>query len=301
MRTNHLFSTLLLLTVLLNSTYGCSGKRSEQDTIPASAGTALPYDLQKPFVVYQIEDSLLQEISGLGPMNSPMKLCAISDERGEIYLLNAQKGLVKEKTISFRDKGDFEGVECVGDTLYALQSNGKLYELTNWSSESPAVRQYQTGLDKAHDLEGLGYDPSSNSLLIACKEDPESPIKRAIWSFSLTNQQLNNTPTYSLDPTQINTMLGLSKKEKTKYISPSGVAVHPISKEVYILSSALRCLVAMDPKSGQVRSVQSLEKSLFPQPEGIAFEKNGDLWISSEGKKGTATLQLFSYLSQEKR
>jgi len=96
-------------------------------------------------------------------------------------------------------------------------------------------------------------------------------------------------------------MLGLSKKEKTKYISPSGVAVHPISKEVYILSSALRCLVAMDPKSGQVRSVQSLEKSLFPQPEGIAFEKNGDLWISSEGKKGTATLQLFSYLSQEKR
>lgn len=298
MHTKALFPSFLLLLTLLQSTTGCSGKQVKPDSIPLSAGEPIPYQLRQPNRIIALKDSFLQEISGLGTLSIPGQLCAISDERGEIYLLTVKEELVIEKTIPFREKGDFEGVECVGDTLFALQSNGKLYELTNWVSGTPSVRQYQTGLDKSHDLEGLGYDPNNNRLLLACKEDPASNVPRTIWAFELATRSLNPQPVYTLDPNQINAQLGLPPKEKNKYLSPSGIAVHPISSNVYILSSALRCLVVLNPTSGQVVSVELLDKQLFPQPEGIAFEKNGDLWISSEGKKGTASLQLFSYQSQ---
>lgn len=301
MRTKALFPSFLLLLNLLHSTTGCSGKQAKQDSIPLSVGEPLPYQLRQPSRTIALKDSLLHEISGLGTLSTPAQLCAISDERGEIYLLNVKEELVIEKTIPFREKGDFEGVEWVGDTLYALQSNGKLYEITNWKTGTPSVQQYQTGLDKSHDLEGLGYDPASNQLLLACKEDPASNITRIVWAFDRASRTLSSHPVYSMDPSQINTQLSLPAKEKNKYFSPSGIAVHPISSDVYVLSSALRCLLVLDHTSGQVLSVELLDKQLFPQPEGITFEKNGDLWISSEGKKGTATLQLFSYQAQEKR
>ncbi len=301
MRTKALFSSFLLLSNFLYTTTGCSGKQAKQDSIPLFAGEPLPYQLRQPSRTIPLKDSLLQEISGLGALSTPARLCAISDERGEIYLLNTKEDLAVEKTIPFREKGDFEGVEWVGDTLYALQSNGKLYEVTNWKSGTPSVQQYQTGLDKSHDLEGLGYDPVTNRLLLACKEDPASNIIRTIWAFDRTTHSLSSHPVYSLDPNQINDQLSLPPKEKNKYFSPSGIAVHPIISNVYVLSSALRCLLVLDYTSGQVLSVELLDKQLFPQPEGITFEKNGDLWISSEGKKGTATLQLFSYQPQEKR
>jgi hypothetical protein len=41
--------------------------------------------------------------------------------------------------------------------------------------------------------------------------------------------------------------------------------------------------------------MERLNPDLFNQPEGITFMKNGDLFISNEGKKKSPTLVRFNY------
>lgn len=39
---------------------------------------------------------------------------------------------------------------------------------------------------------------------------------------------------------------------------------------------------------GTIKAFQFIDKDLMPQPEGICFSPEGELYISSEGKKGEA-------------
>ncbi|MEZ4981635.1 MAG: SdiA-regulated domain-containing protein [Saprospiraceae bacterium] len=65
---------------------------------------------------------------------------------------------------------------------------------------------------------------------------------------------------------------------------PSAIAQHPITEEFYILSSVGKLLMVLSAE-GEINYIEKLDKKILPQPEGICFEKNGTMWISSEGKK----------------
>jgi uncharacterized protein YjiK len=71
--------------------------------------------------------------------------------------------------------------------------------------------------------------------------------------------------------------------------SPSGIAIHPNTELVYILSSVGKLLVILTP-NGSIHHIEKLNKEIHKQPEGICFEKDGTLWISTEGKGGTAKI-----------
>ncbi|HEX6334450.1 MAG TPA: SdiA-regulated domain-containing protein, partial [Flavisolibacter sp.] len=85
----------------------------------------------------------------------------------------------------------------------------------------------------------------------------------------------------------------LLKNDDEKF-DPSAAAIHPINKRLYILASAGSLLVVTDTR-GKVVAAYMLNQDLFPQPEGIAFAPNGDMYISNEGRFGKPTLLLFPY------
>lgn len=263
---------------------------------PAAPPTdTLPYNLHNPILTVNLVDSSLQEISALSPTHLPDVYVAMSDERGELFFVNVENGGMIVRRTLFRDKGDFEGVEMVTDNcIFAMKSDGELFEISNWDKATPKVREYKTPLKKSDDLEGLCYDKARKALLLASKSDPDNNAIRKVYAFDLKKKKIVEQPVYQIDPEEVNRILPRTEDEK-RYFSPSGIAVHPQTGDIYITSTSLKRLVVLDRKGGNIKWVARLDKKLMPQPEGIAFDKAGNLMLCSEGKKGEGLILQFAY------
>lgn len=82
--------------------------------------------------------------------------------------------------------------------------------------------------------------------------------------------------------------------EGDRKLRPSALAVHPTTGAVVLLSSRRESLVALD-EDGRAVDVWDLRPAALPQPEGLAFLPDGDVWVSSEGGDGPAVLLRFAY------
>lgn len=269
-------------------------------SVPGDSGSgSIPYNLDNPVLALSLEEEALREISGLSPAASPGQFVAIADERGELFFLDTSGAVTKR--VLFRDKGDFEGVEMVGNTIWAVKSDGKIFGISNWQGEVPSVEEYKTELSKSDDIEGLCYDPNRNALLLAAKGDPDSTYSRNVYAFSLATKQLDARPVYSVEPSQVNGLVPYGESEKHDSFSPSGIAVNPVTGDIYLISSALKRLIVLDGKSGKIIFARRIDKKRIPQPEGIAFDAKGNLYISSEGKGENGLLFRFDMLSSGKQ
>ncbi|MBK9335043.1 MAG: SdiA-regulated domain-containing protein [Lewinellaceae bacterium] len=257
---------------------------------------SIPYRLNQPAQVINLVYEELQEISGLGPADEPNVFCAISDERGEVLFIDGNGGGAILRRVLFREKGDFEGVEMVDNCLYAVKSNGEIYEIARWKRDTPKVSSIKTFLTKTDDVEGLGHDKKRQALLLACKGDPDSAYIRNIYAFDLRTKQLGETPVFTVNPHEVNALIPYDDDDKQHFFSPSGVAIHPVTGDVYIISTALKRIVVLDYNTGKIRYAIRLDKKILPQPEGISFDSEGNLFLASEGKKGEGLLLRFDFI-----
>lgn len=256
-----------------------------QATLPPNA---LPYEFDRPSRSFVLPDELV-EISGLTVLPEG-HLATIQDEDGIVYVLSPDSGAV-EARLPFGEKGDYEGITWLGDRGYVLRSDGTVVELTGSISDMRQVATHETPLHRKNDAEGLGFDRVRGRLLIACKDDPGSGLgddQRAIYSFDPVRGELSSEPAYVID-----------RKEVEKYLyrgetfKPSGIAVHPGSGDVYVLSALSQAIAVLAGEGGGLKAVQPLQKDVFEQPEGLAFLPNGTLYIASEGEVGPPMLYEF--------
>ncbi len=290
----------IIFLIALNFSACNVPKKATADTVESPTFKIL-YDLARPDTTFLMPAELI-EISALSMMSDPSKMCTLQDERGILYILDKKTGSVTSKIV-FESKGDFEGLEVVGDVAYAAKSNGTLYEITKFGTEEQQIKQLKSFLTKKNNIEGLGYDELKNNLLLACKGSGSETetFRRDIFAFnlknktvaaeavySISNQQIvdfiHQTPT--LDSTEFEIYLHPSAAEDWK-LGPSAVALHPVSHDVYLLSSVGKLFLVLDYKTGKLKYLQKLDKKIHAQPEGIVFDKDGTLYISNEGKKGS--------------
>ncbi|AUD00515.1 SdiA-regulated domain-containing protein [Spirosoma pollinicola] len=253
---------------------GPSAKQTDKpETGTLDAVFKLPYQLSKPDENYTLPKEL-KEISGLTYYKDDQLLC-VQDEEAVVYVFDTKKGNVV-KDFGFGGYGDFEGIEYVNDEVYVLESNGTLFR---FKPESTKIGRTKTDLPKKTEVEGLGYNPKTKRLLIAVKNG-EGSSDKAVYSFDLLNRAVFKD--MSLNDEQLK---GAGIDPKT--YKPSGIAVHPITGEWYILTSAGKRLLITSRQAKIIYS-ESLDPKAFRQPEGICFAPNGDLYIASEGdgKKG---------------
>ncbi|MEM6646994.1 MAG: SdiA-regulated domain-containing protein [Bacteroidota bacterium] len=270
----------------------------------------LPYDFARPSHTVALDNELF-EVSGLTVIDLNT-LAAVQDEKGRIYFLDAQTGAIRNE-IKFSDRGDYEGIERVGDKLWVLESDGDLYEVKDWDTDDVDTDRHENALKSKHDTEGLAYDPINDRLLIACKEFSVKgeKDKKAIYAFDLRTEELMEPPLFLIDRAEVQAAIDasttrerindrirsfLSSAVDLSGFKPSALARHPLTGDWYLLSSVRKMLVVIDP-AGAVQTVRSLSSNVFAQPEGIAFMPDGTLFISNEGRDGPPTLLRFDVQS----
>ncbi|HEX6429513.1 MAG TPA: SdiA-regulated domain-containing protein [Niastella sp.] len=245
--------------------------------------------------------SALKEISA-NVFQDDIHMACIQDNDGVIYIYNLQSKSIDEQ-IQFAGNGDYEGLALVQNTWYVLRSDGFLYEVQPQKGKKPVVKTYDLPLELENETESLCYDSANNRLLIAVKEkDLQEKDRKGIYSFDLTTKQMGSNAIFYIESavtTDDNEDKdkgdkGKKKKKGKSEIKPSDIALHPKSGDLYILDGPSSRLFITDA-NGNIRSRVQLDKKTFPQPEGLCFNKNGDLYISSEaGKNGQGVIVKFS-------
>lgn len=302
----HTISLCLLLSVLV---YSCSTAGNTEDSAGSLSGFS--YDLASPDELFKLHSDL-REISGVSWYRDG-KIACIQDEKATIYLFDLEEGKISA-TLHFGKNNDFEDIVLLRDTAWVLTSKGTLYRIADFTSRERKVTRYSTQLSERNDTEGLAFDNRNNSLLIACKNEPDFNEKltfkglRAVYSFDILNKKLNDYPALLIDPSQLDDAhkSGFFKRISVKLavklkltdnevnFKPSGLAIHPFTKEIYILSATASMLIVMD-RNSRIIWCKPLESKLFNQPEGICFSPEGDLYISNEGGEGKGTILEFKY------
>ncbi|WP_040396164.1 hypothetical protein [Cesiribacter andamanensis] len=294
---------LLLLACRQEGDGGTNGATTSPYTGSESLA-ALGYRIDQPAKTYTLPGSL-RELSGMQSLGQQQLAC-IQDEEGIIYLFDLQKGEVVQE-VPWGEPGDYEGVAGSREELWVLKSDGTLYQLRKlWTGEAPQVREFQTPLTQACDAEGLSLLPNAQALLIACKEGAAG--ERRIWRFSTDSLQLDPVPYLQLEHAEmeeefIETELDRVSLSLQKFLSvrgesgvfvPSGLAIHPLTGDLFILSAASKILVVVD-KTGKLSYIQELPSAIFLQPESITFLPDGTLLIGNEGGAAESTILLFTY------
>ncbi len=269
-----------------------------RNNIPKSP-YVFPYDMDKPNKKHTLP-KILNEVSGIVPTPNylPNAIACVQDEKGEIYWYNATQDKIVAH-LKFGKKGDYEDIALVKQQLYILRSDGHLYQLDLSAKRNKKgnlkAKSIKTQLPKHLDAEGLCYWPAKKQLLIACKAN-FAPHKKAIFAYDLSQQKLQEKPLKILDQAVLGQLLANnnSKRSSPTFFQPSGIAVHPLTQELYLISANHPMLLVLSPNAQTVKHLQHLPAKQFKQAEGICFMPNGDLLIANEGRNGKGTILVFN-------
>ena len=161
-----------------------------------------PYDFGAPVAAYTLPPEL-EEVSGLAVLDEH-HLGAIQDEDGDLFVIDIDSARITH-VHDFGKKGDYEGIERLGDLVYVLRSDGRLYEIADWTPSRDDADRVETGLHGSCDAEGLGHDGAR--LLIACKESPGRGRRgtRAVFAFDPQTRELEPAPVYTVHADSLGT------------------------------------------------------------------------------------------------
>jgi len=248
------------------------------------------YDITKPQGIEL--GSKLDEISGICWINDTLIL-ANNDESGRIFAIDPNVTVTNEyRNIKFGQKDDYEDIAKVDSAIYILVATGSIVKISNYQKDD-SVQATEVGkLPGENEFESLYYDKEVNSLVMLCKNcHKEKDRIRSAYRFDLASNKLIDSPYYQIQMDAIRKITGDNAAE----FRPSAAAVNPMDNKVYIVSSVGKLMVVIS-KKGKVEQAFKISSVMFPQPEGIAFANNGDMYISNEiATEPAPTLLKFRY------
>ena len=271
----------MLLLLILSLVFNIACHETEVERSPKD------YNLSKPetFVLPQT----LKEISGIAFQNGNADtIYAEQDEEGKLFY--GRWGDKQIKQAQFGPLGDYEDLAISNGYAILLRSDGVLLTmpLNEIKKGNNTQVKMLTGLLPQGEYEGMAADETNNQLYVLCKKcnDINTSTTAKGYIFQMTpSVEMRNIGSFTID---------VSGVQNTKF-HPSALAKNKSKNEWYILSSVNKMLVVTD-STWKVKDVYKLNPSVFSQPEGIAFDKDNNLYISNEkGDALNGTILRFKY------
>ncbi|MEO6611512.1 MAG: SdiA-regulated domain-containing protein [Chitinophagaceae bacterium] len=261
----------LMVTLLIIEMTSCRPKVRELKSPPH-------YDFSKVLTI-KLSDPRFLEISGIAWDSKNNVFLAVTDESDKLFIIDRESMSAKEE-LKIGNKGDYEDVAILNGTVYILRSDGMVTKLVRDSTGKAYYLDIGSPpLSGPNDFETIYSDTSRKALVVICKNcksDDENTV--SAFAFYPDSIGYDTHPLFKIDAQKIRELSPV----KTSKFQPSAAAIHPISHKLYILSSASKQLAITD-LDGKVEAVYRLSPKLFPQPEGITFQSDGDMFISNEG------------------
>ena len=262
---------IILHFTVLYLMFGCTNPGDQEQTIPN-------YKLNMP-EKFNMPESLL-EISGItfheGKNDT---IYAVQDEQGRVFRLAWNDR--KQVNAKFGKQSDYEDLAITRDHVIILKSNGTLFSFPFADAvyeELDSVKEWKGLLSKA-EYEGMGVDPANEQLYVICKNCPGDNSKNTVTGYVFqTGDSLYKLRDFSVNVKDIKSITGKVKRG----FRPSGLAMNPVTSEWFIISAVNKLLVIAD-SNWKIKNACQLNGNVFNQPEGIAFDKEGNLYISNEG------------------
>ena len=273
----YIYLSVFYLLVAVASFFGAYSCQNPKYKYTSPAG----YEFSEPDK-FTMPSSLL-EISGIAFFkNSSDTVYSIQDEDGKLFRQGWD--VKKQKNMKFGPKGDYEELAIMGQKVFVLKSNGTIYSFDISETIKPSskeVKETKHIIPKA-EYEGLYADEATNKLYVICKSCPiDKKTKKVtgyILDYQVAQDSLVMSGEFKLDLSQ---MKAVNPDAKLS-LNPSALTKNPKTGEWFILASANKQLVITDGQ-WRIKAVHKLNSSTFNQPEGIAFDKNLNLFISNEG------------------
>jgi hypothetical protein len=273
MKKRHLLLNSLALLIMLSTWLGGCNSTQKEEVIYKD------YDLSKP-EKFNMPESLF-EISGITFIDGKADtVYAVQDEEGKLFRLAWD--IPRQLHSKFGKKGDYEDVSIMNGQAFILKSNGTIYSLpmSEVVFEEPEQVKELKGMLPKGEYEGMYADAGRGELYVICKNCAEDDSKSSVtgYIFKPGQDTTATARTFSINVDQIKAITG----KVARGFRPSGLAKNPLTGEWYMISAVNKLMVVTDSQ-WKVKDAFPLNGNMFLQPEGIAFDKAGNLYISNEG------------------
>lgn len=265
----------------------CQSRNSSENKVNPDSTLAYIVDLGK-------RDSFelpaqLDEISGhtFLPDNDDIVYC-VQDENGIVYGYNLKTEQIVD-SILFGPDGDYEGITNDGTNFYVLKSNGDIYSFPVQHKGKQVDTKVFYNLVGKGEYESLGIDTVNGRLAILCKSCKGDRKQNHLTGY-LMNYDVNGNVTLAHSFVINNEDIVALYPDFPKVFNPSAITKRNSSDEWYILSSIDKLILITDADFNP-KGVIPFSRKMYEQPEGIAFDNQGNLYISSEkGDESTGML-----------
>jgi hypothetical protein len=261
----------IAVALLIISALGCASSVKEENTVKN-------YNLGKPDK-FLMPESLL-EISGIAFYKGKADtVYGIQDEQGRLFRL--AWGEKKQYNAKFGKQGDYEDVTFINGQALVLKSNGTLFSFPFADAdyeEVDSVKEWENILPKG-EYEGMYGDETTGKVYVICKNCPGDNSKDLVTGYIIqVGDSVYQSGTFQVDVKQIKSFTGKVKRG----FRPSALAKNPVTSEWFMVSAVNKLLVVTD-SNWTIKEACFLNGNTFNQPEGIAFDAEGNLYISNEG------------------
>src|SRR5262245_56199159 len=213
----------------------------------------------------------LDELSGIA-LTRDGRLLAHGDERAQISEIDYRRGVVAKQFVVGRPtiKADFEAIAVADGFAFLLASNDTLYEFREGGNgDRVDYTTHDTRLGKECEFEGIAFDSTLNSLILACKNVRINHLRDHLviyrWRLDGRGQRLSRMTV---------PLKGILESLGEKKLHPSDITVDPLTGN-YVLIANEKVLVDIT-RDGQLVFAHKLPGD-HAQPESVAITRDSIL------------------------